>query len=310
LADLAGAHTATLMVARTHSQQALPTTFGLKTAGWLAPLLRHHDRLAELRARVLVVQFGGAAGTLAALGDRGLEVQAALATELGLGTPLMPWHTQRDSFTEAAGWLSLLTGSLGKMAQDVILLGQSEIGEVRESADTTRGASSTMPQKRNPVVSEIILACARTNASLVGTMHGAMAHEHERGTHGWQVEWLVLPQMFALAAAALTHGLDLSRQLVVDRARMAANVAAANGLILAEAAAFTLGVHMPRAEAKRIVREACDIALRDGRHLIDVLAEMTSAPVAWERIRSEADYLGEAAALTARVLQTSKEIES
>ena len=199
------------MAGRTHSQQALPITFGFKVAGWLAPLLRHRERLAELRPRVLVVQFGGAVGTLAALGASGPQVQEALASELGLNLPPIPWHTQRDTMAELAGWLSMLNGSLAKMAQDVILLAQSEVSELSESGDSTRGGSSTMPQKNNPITSELIITAARTNASLLASMHQAQVQEHERGTHGWQMEWLVLPQMFTLTAAALNKTLLLSQ---------------------------------------------------------------------------------------------------
>ena len=193
------------MAGRTHSQQALPITFGFKVAGWLAPLIRHRERLAELRPRVLVVQFGGAVGTLATLGRSGTQVQEALAAELGLNLLPIPWHTQRDTMAELAGWLSIFNGSLAKMAQDVILLAQSEVSELSESGNSTRGGSSTMPQKSNPIISELIITAARTNASLLASMHQAQVQEHERGTHGWQMEWLVLPQMFTLTAAALNR---------------------------------------------------------------------------------------------------------
>ena len=152
---------------------------------------------------MLAVQLGGAAGTLEPLGDRGVEVAEALAAELGLSTPPLPWHTQRDALAEVAGWLSLVSGSLAKMAQDVILLAQTEIGEVRETAEEGRGGSSTMPQKANPVVSEQIIAAARTNAALLGAMHQALIQEHERATSGWQMEWWTLPRMFELTASAL-----------------------------------------------------------------------------------------------------------
>jgi 3-carboxy-cis,cis-muconate cycloisomerase len=173
LSGLADRHRHTLMAGRTHSQQALPITFGFKVAGWLAPLLRHRERLAEMRPRLLVVQFGGAVGTLAALGDSGRQVQEALAAELHLNLPPIPWHTQRDNLAELAGWLSLVSGSLAKMAQDTILLVQSEVGELRESGDASRGGSSSMPQKNNPIVSELMITAARINASLLSSMHQA-----------------------------------------------------------------------------------------------------------------------------------------
>ena len=158
-----------------------------------------------------MVQFGGAAGTLAALGDKGLAVTEALAEDLKLAVPVMPWHAQRDNVVEFAGWLSLVTGSLAKMAQDIILMAQTEVGEVGESAEAGRGGSSTMPQKSNPITSELIVAAARTNAALLSALHHAQIQEHERATHGWQVEWLTLPQMVLLTGGALEAWRSISR---------------------------------------------------------------------------------------------------
>ena len=308
LSRLADQHRHTLMAGRTHSQQALPITFGFKVAGWLAPLLRHRERLAELRPRVLVVQFGGAVGTLASLGRSGTQVQEALAAELGLDLPPIPWHTQRDTMAELAGWLSMLNGSLAKMAQDVILLAQSEVSELSESGDSTRGGSSTMPQKNNPIISELIITAARTNASLLASMHQAQVQEHERGTHGWQMEWLVLPQMFTLTAAALNKALFLSQNLAVDEVRMHQNVTVSNGLMLAEAVSYALvKASMSRASANQLVKEACQVVAQEGRHLIDVMKEKTDAPVDWDAIREESSYLGSANTFIDRVLQAALE---
>jgi 3-carboxy-cis,cis-muconate cycloisomerase len=295
-----------LMAGRTHSQQALPTTFGLKAAGWLAPLLRHRQRLTELKPRLLIVQFGGAAGTLAALGDEGIVVQAALAQELGLGQPLTPWHTQRDNLAEIAGWFSLVSGSLAKMAQDIILLAQSEIGEVRETADTARGGSSTMPQKNNPIISESLIAAARANANLLATMHQALVQEQERATHGWQMEWLTLPQMVGLTAVALNKALFLSQNLAVNSAQMQHNVTVSNGLMLAEALNFALAQHMSRAEAKELITLACQRALAENRHLVDVVREETAVALDWQALRDEANYLGAAQAFIDNVLEDVK----
>lgn len=308
LVRLADRHRHTLMAGRTHAQQALPITFGFKVAGWLAPLLRHRERLAELRPRVMVVQFGGGVGTLATLGRSGTQVQEALASELGLNLPPIPWHTQRDTMAELAAWLSMLNGSLAKMAQDVILLAQSEVSELSESGDSTRGGSSTMPQKNNPITSELIITAARTNASLLASMHQAQVQEHERGTHGWQMEWLVLPQMFTLTAAALNRTLLLSQNLAVDEVRMAENVAASNGLMLAEAVSYALvKVSMSKASANQLVKEACQVVTEEGRHLIDVMKEKTDAPVDWDAIREESSYLGSADTFINRVLQAAVE---
>jgi len=249
-----------------------------------------------------VVQFGGAAGTLASLGQAGVAVQEALADEVKLNVPAIPWHTQRDTLAELAGWLSLVSGSLAKMAQDIILLAQTEVGEVREAADFSRGGSSTMPQKSNPVISEIIIAAARANASLLASMHQALVQEHERATHGWQLEWLALPQMFALTSAALNKALFLSENLVVNEARMRENVAASNGLMLAEAVSFALSDYMSRAEAKKVVKAAVQVVIDENRHLVDVVQEKTNAPINWQALKDENAYLGSSDVFINRLL--------
>lgn len=298
-------HRRTVMAGRTHSQQALPTTFGLKVAGWLAPLLRHRERLAELRPRLLTVQFGGAAGTLAALGQGSGRVQEALAAKLGLGLPLLPWHTARDTLTELAGWLALVTGSLGKFAQDFILLAQTEVGEVRESSDRSRGGSSTMPQKSNPMTSEAILAAARMNAVLVSGMHHATIQEHERGTHGWQVEWLTLPQMLGLCAGALRSAEGLAAEMAVNAERMRDNVAASGGLMLAEGYSFLLTPQLGRAAAKRLVTDAVKLALADKIPLPEALSRSPDTPQNLPHLREE-DYLGENDLFIDRVLSRAR----
>ena len=308
LAALARRYRNVVMAGRTHSQQALPVPLGLKIAGWLAPLVRHHRRLVGLKERVLVVQFGGAAGTLASLGHSGTAVQADLARELELGVPLMPWHTQRDNVAELAGWLSLVSGALAKMGQDVILLAQTEVAEVRESDDPARGGSSTMPQKNNPILSELLVAAGRANASLLASMHQALVQEHERATHGWQLEWLTLPQMFGLTASSLKRALFLSQNLVVDEERVRRNVAAGNGLMLAEAVAYALAPSlMSRSEAKNLVAAACRLAAEQDRHLVDVVRDEFELPagaeeVDWEGLRDEAGYVGAADTFIDRVL--------
>lgn len=300
--QLAREHRHTVMIGRTHGQPALPITFGLKVAGWLAPHLRHRERLRELKPRLLVVQFGGAAGTLASLGDRGLDVRDALAHELELGIPPLSWHTQRDTLVEFANWLSLVSGTLAKMAQDVILLMQSEVGELRETADAERGGSSTMPQKQNPIISENIIAAARTNAALLSALHNALIQEHERGTHGWQVEWLTLPQMIALTAAALDKAVFLSENLVIHPHQMQRNIDATHGLMLSEAVSLALSPHIGRAEAKRLVKSAGLQALRENRHLIDVIRELSDVSINWTDLETEGAYLGATDTLIERVL--------
>ena len=306
LAALAEKHRSTVLAGRTHSQQALPITFGLKAAGWLAPLVRHVERLAEIQSRLLVVQFGGAAGTLAALGGNGLAVMQALANELNLGTPAMPWHTQRDSIVEFGGWLSMVSGSLAKMAQDVILMAQTEVAEVGESAEEGRGGSSTMPQKSNPITSELIVAAARMNASLLSALHNAQIQEHERGTHGWQVEWLTLPQMVMLTGGALRHAAYLAKNLQVDATAMLSNITRANDVILAEAAVFALANAMPRAQAEELVKKACAVAVSENKSLIDIVKQLAgdSAPsVDWQALAKPHNYLGETDNIIDRVLK-------
>jgi 3-carboxy-cis,cis-muconate cycloisomerase len=308
LKRLADRHRKTVMAGRTHGQQALPVSFGLKLANWVVPLVRHAERLKEIVPRLLVVQFGGAAGTLAALGDQGLAVMQALADELDLAVPVMPWHVQRDGFVEFAGWLSLVTGSLAKMAQDIILLAETEIGEVSESAEEGRGGSSTMPQKRNPITSELILAAARTNASLLSAMHNAQIQEHERATHGWQVEWLTLPQMVLLTSGALKHAIYLAKNLQVNEEQMRKNILWANDVVLAEAVVFALAKVMDRAKADELVKIATAVASSEGKPLIDVVKNSTigmipAEAVDWQSLALPENYLGSTEAIIERVLQ-------
>lgn len=315
LSALAKKHRHTVLAGRTHGQQALPITFGLKAAGWLAPLIRHAERLEELTARLFVVQFGGAAGTLAAVGDKGQQVTKELAKELKLALPPMPWHAQRDNFVEFAGWLSLVTGSLGKMAQDIILMAQTEVGEVGESGEAGRGGSSTMPQKANPIASELILAAARTNAALLSAMHQAQIQEHERATHGWQVEWLALPQMILLTGGALKHGLYLAKNLQVDAAAMRANISRGHDLTLAEAAVFALSKAMDRAAAEELVKRACGVALAEDKPLIEIVRRLAEGRIAggavdWQKLAQPENYLGQAEQMVDAVLKDARRISS
>lgn len=302
LAELADQHRHLVMAGRTHSQQALPITFGYKVATWLAPLLRHRDRLGELRPRVLVLQFGGAAGTLAAYRDRGEAVSAALSKSLELAPAPLPWHTQRDGFAELAGWLSLLSGSLAKLAQDVILLAQSEVAELRESEAADRGGSSSMPQKINPIQSELIIAAARANAALLSAMHQALVQEHERATHGWQLEWIALPQMFALTGSALAKARTVAEGLAIDPDRMRLNLEASRGTLMAEAIRVALAEHLSPDEAEALVKQASLIALAGGRPLADVVRERTQVKLDWELLSDETRYLGSAQSFIDRVL--------
>jgi len=250
---------------------------------------------------------------LAALGDKGLAVMQALAGELKLSMPAMPWHAQRDCFVEFGGWLSLVTGSLGKMAQDVILMAQSEVGEVGESAEEGRGGSSTMPQKSNPITSELIVAAARMNASLLSALHNAQIQEHERGTHGWQVEWLTLPQMIQLTGGALKHAAYLAKNLQVDAAAMLANIARANDVILAESAVFALARVMPRGTAEELIKRACAMAVAENQPLIAVVEQLAGDSVKpgmvdWQALAKPENYLGASHEMIDAVLAQARKI--
>jgi 3-carboxy-cis,cis-muconate cycloisomerase len=295
LAALADRHRTTLMIGRTHAQPALPTTFGLKAASWLAPLVRHRRTLSELRPRWLNVQLGGAAGTLAAFGANGPAVAEAFARELGLNVLPMPWHTQREPLLELSGQLSLVGVSLSKFAQDVLLLAQGEVGEVRESADVTRGGSSAMPQKQNPILSETVLVAARAATSAHAALLTVPPPEHERGTQTMQSELLHLPQVCALTGGALRAAARLATSLVVNETRMLSNLHATHGVLLAEAVALVLAQHVPPAEARKLLQEACATASREKRHLLEIVRVLPSARPALAALpRDEAGYLGSA----------------
>jgi 3-carboxy-cis,cis-muconate cycloisomerase len=307
LAARAGRHRDDVMAGRTHLQHALPITFGYKCAVWLAPFLDHLDRLAELRRRVETVEFGGAVGTLASLGDKGRAVVEALGGELGLAVPDAPWHATRERFAEVTSFLALVAGSLGKIATDIILLGQSEIGEVAEPHEEGRGSSSTMPQKRNPIASEYILAAMRGVHALVPVMLGALPGDHERSTGPWQSELLALPQIFVLTAGALAHGCAIAEGMTVDTTRMRANLDATQGLILAEAVMMALARAMGRDIAHHVLQEASSRALAERRHLADVLAEDARVAAhldgaSLRRILAPETYLGDAPGVVDRVL--------
>ena len=301
------------MAGRTHLQQALPITFGLKCAVWAQPLITHVHRLDALRPRVELVSFAGAAGTLASLGDQGIAVMEGLAAELGLAAPAAPWHVSRDGFAETVAFLGLVCGSLAKLATDVILLAQTEVGELSEPYVAGRGSSSTMPQKRNPIASEYILAAARTVHALVPVMLGAMAADHERATGPWQAELLALPQAFVLTHGALLHAAAIAEGMVVDAGRMRRNLDLTGGLIVAEAVMMGLAPHIGRGEAHHVVKHACDAALAEGIPLADALArEQTVAArldrAAIETLTDPAHYLGSTDRFVDRVLKAAAQL--
>ncbi|MGA2421835.1 MAG: 3-carboxy-cis,cis-muconate cycloisomerase [Candidatus Acidiferrum sp.] len=271
LAPLANQHRTTAMVGRTWLQHAVPTTFGAKVAGWLDALVRHLDRIEILQEHALVLQFGGAVGTLAALDDHGENVAAALAKELSLPLPDIPWHSHRDRFAEVATCMGLLAGTLGKIARDISLHTQTEIDELRETAAGGRGGSSSMPHKRNPVSCAVILANSARVPGLVSTILSAMVQEDERGLGGWQAEWEPLPEVVGLAGGALHHLHAAIAGLEVNTARMRENLEATHGLIYAEAVTIRLAERIGIPQAREAIEAACRQAAKEREHLRDVL---------------------------------------
>jgi len=307
LAALAHQHRATIMIGRTWMQHAQPTTLGLKIAGWLDALMRHQDRLQTLRQRLCVLQLGGATGTLASLGDRGLMVSMTLAKDLLLDLPALPWHTHRDRIAEMATTLGLLTGTLGKIARDIALHAQTEIAELAEPAAPGRGGSSTMPHKRNPVACSAVLACAARVPALVSTMLAAMVQEQERALGNWQAEWETLPEIARLTSAALNHLRDLMAGLSIDAARMRANIDLTQGMVMAEAVSLALARQIGRAAAHHLVEQACYKAVESGQSLREVLESDPRMPEEFSAAKLEAlfepeRYTGEALAFVERVL--------
>jgi len=308
LAALAARHRQTVMAGRTHLQHALPVTFGYKAALWLAMVRRHRQRLAELRPRVLVGQFAGAAGTLASLGDKGLVVHDALMGELGLARPEAPWHVARDGLAETVAFLGLVTGSLAKIATDVMLMMQTEVAEAFEPFVAGRGSSSTMPQKRNPISCEYIVAAARIVRGHVGLMLDAMAADHERATGPWQLEWVAIPEAFLAASGALRQSRFVLEGLIVDAGRMRRNLDLTGGLIVAEAVMMALAQHTGRGTAHDLVYGACCSALDKGTTL---LAELERLPEVTRHLdgtrlaelTDPVNYLGSAPAMIDRVLR-------
>jgi 3-carboxy-cis,cis-muconate cycloisomerase len=307
LADKAARFRDTPIAARTHLQHAVPTTFGFKCAMWASPLVTHVERLDQAAPRILVVQLGGAAGTLAALGEKGPAVVEAFARELELSVPDLPWHTRRDGLAETATLMGLICGSLAKFALDITLMAQTEVGEVSEPHAEGRGGSSTMPQKRNPIASEYIIAAARAVHALVPVMLGAMVADHERATGPWQSESLALPQCVALTAGALAHTRSIAEGMSVDVERMRRNLDLSGGLIMSEAIATALVPSLGRAAAEAAVARACDRAIAEGVPLATIIRQdpelrpqLSDTDI--ERLTNPASYLGSAGALVDRIV--------
>ena len=307
LAAIADKHRATPIVARTLLQQALPTSFGSIVAGWLDALLRHRDRLLSFAERAFVLQFGGAVGTLAALGVHGLSVAKHLAAELSLPLPPAPWHSHRDRIAEIASTFGLCAATLNKIAHDLALHMQTEIAELAEPHPPGRGGSSTMPHKQNPVSCAAILAATNRVPGLVTTIFTMQSQEHQRGLGSWHAEWTTLPEIVRLTAGALHHLAALAPNLQINTARMCENLELTHGLIYAEAISMTLAEKIGRVAAHEKIAAACQLAISSRRHLRDVLAsqsELSSADL--DRLFDPRNYLGSSSALIDAILLNAR----
>ena len=315
LAGLARLHRVTPMAGRTHLQQALPVTFGYKVAIWLAMFDRHQQRLAELRPRVNFVEFAGAAGTLASLGDKGFAVQEAMAEELQLGVPPTTWHVARDGLAETVNLLAIVTGSLGKIAIDIMIMASTEFAEVYEPFVKGRGGSSTMPQKRNPISSELMLAAAKAVRQHAGLMVDAMIQDFERATGPWHAEWIAIPESFILTAGALHQAKFVLSGLIVDSDRMKYNLDLSKGLIVAEAVMMGMAPFTGRQQAHDIVYDACRTVNEKGGTLAEALVALPEVTkhfdrAAIDRLTDPANYLGLAPQMVDRAIELSNAVKA
>jgi 3-carboxy-cis,cis-muconate cycloisomerase len=310
-AGLVRAYALTPMPGRTWLQHASPTTFGLKAAGWLDLLGRCLERIDGALTRVLVVQLGGASGTLAALGDAGPSVMEAMGRQLTLGIPDMPWHAQRDRLVDLASSLGTMCGALGKIGRDLVLLGQSEVGEAWETPERGRGGSSSMPHKQNPVRAVAAVTASLRAPGMVATMLAAMPQEHERAAGGWQAEWSTLPDLVDLTLHAAEATASALENLSVDPARMRSNLDLRGGVAMAEALSNALSDHLPRGEALSHVERLASAAMKEGRALAELaltdpilLQHLSRAEI--ERLLTPEQFLGSARVFIERVLQRWK----
>jgi len=302
-------HIETPMAGRTHLQHALPVSFGYKAATWLSGIDRHIKRLEEIKSRIFNLSFFGAAGTLASLGEEnGLNTQIALANELGLNVPDVSWHSIRDNFCEVTGWLAIVGASLGKIAYDVMLMMQTEIQEVAEPFLHGRGSSSTMPQKRNPISSEIMLACSKLLREHHSSMLDAMVLDHERATGQWHVEWNAIPNSFIIASSSFKSARFLLEGLEVSPENMKKNIDKTNGLIVAEAVMMALAPHIGRQVAHDIVYDCCRQTIKNNIPFVDsLLADKNISKIFNENdlleIVNPSNYLGAAPAMANKLLK-------
>ncbi len=307
LKKLSQDHKDTLMLGRTLMQPAPPVTFGLKAAGWVGAVRRSKKSVDPAFAKALVLQFGGASGTLASLGKKGPEVARALARELKLGCPDAPWHTHRDRLAALLCACAVLTGSLAKMARDISLMMQDEVGEVAEPGGDGRGGSSTMPNKRNPIGCALTLSAAQRVPGLVASFLSGMVQEHERGVGGWQAEWPTVASVIQATGLAIASMAEVAEGLTVDAKRMCANIESTNGAIFAERAAMLLREKLGRDEAHKLMETASRKVAKQRRHLSEVLAEMPEVAqhldkATLRRLEVPEDYLGSSEAFRNNLL--------
>jgi 3-carboxy-cis,cis-muconate cycloisomerase len=313
LVELVERHRSTPMAGRTHGQHALPITLGFKLAVFVAELRRHRERLRDLRPRLLVVQLSGAVGTLAALGEHGRAVQEGLAAELGLGVPAISWHSARDAFAEFTCLAAMIGQTCARAANEVILLQKTEVGELEEPNTEHSVGSSTMPQKRNPMVCEAIVAVGRILAAQPAIAIGALVHQHERDMSAWQAEWAFIPETAILASGALHNTRHVFSDITIRPERMRANLGLTNGLINAEAVMIRLAERVGRQRAHSLVRRAARTSFESGRPFAECLREIPEVLEHLEGdlldalLRPEA-YLGEALAAVDRVLQEVRSV--
>jgi 3-carboxy-cis,cis-muconate cycloisomerase len=311
LTHLAEEHKGTVMLGRTLMQAAPPITFGLKAAGWAAAISRSHQRMATSFEKALVLQFGGASGTLAALGEHGLAVAEKLAKQLRLSLPDAPWHTHRDRLAELVCACGVLTGSLGKIARDISLLMQNEVAEVAEPSAAGRGGSSTMPHKHNPVGCTVTLSVANRMPGLVSSFLSAMVQEHERAAGGWQAEWAIVSTVIQSTGLTIASMAEVAEGLTVDASRMRANIESTRGVIFAERAMILLGAKLGRDKAHKLLEDATRKSAEEGRHLRDVLKEMEAVGNELASILQDLEdpnlYLGSAEQFRKRLLASAKQ---
>lgn len=307
LVKISKEHRNTVMPGRTFQQHAAPITLGYKTSIWLDEILRHKERFEQMKPRLLVGQCSGAVGTFATLGNKGMEVQKTMMQELGLHTPGITWHVARDRWGELVSWFSLVAATLGKVANEIAILMRTEIGELSEPFETGRGASSTLPQKRNPIECEPIIAIAHKMRELASSHHSAMIQEHERGVGQMHLEWMIIPEAFVLMSGSLSHSENILSGLHVDKEQMRKNLDMGGGLLMSEAVMMGLAPKIGKKKAHDLVYLIAGNAYEKGITLKEALMQdeqvtshLTSLEIAY--LLEPVNYTGVASKMIDMVL--------